>query len=299
VTRSGVAGAAPRRAWPLLVSPGRLAARLHWDDLVVLDATVELTYPERGPCTASSGRAGYLGGHLPGAVFADLLGELSDPEASHPFRLPSPDRFAVVAGALGIGEGRRVVVYDQGATVWAARLRWQLRVFGFDDVAILDGGLPAWRAANQPTETGDVATRAATFICRPRPDLVADADSVQATAVAEYCCLFFTLDEVPLRGEGPDRYAWPGGIPGSRLLPSASLRDPRTGRFLPVEQLRDRLEDAGVLSADRPISYCGGGISATLVAFAAALVGRDDVAVYVGALTEWVTDPSRPLVTGR
>lgn len=290
---------APERALPLLVSPGWVAARLHWDDLVVLDATVELHFPATGPCTASSGEPGYLAGHVPGAVFADLLGELSDPDAPHLFTLPQPDRFAAAAGALGIGPGRRVVVYDQGAGAWATRLWWQLRAFGFDDVAVLDGGLPAWRDAAQPVETGPVAPRPVAFSSRPRPQLVAGAETVRNALPEANSCLLFTLDEATFRGEGPNRYARPGRIPGSRLLPSASLTDPRTGRLLPVEELSQRLHAAGVLTAERPISYCGGGISATVVAFAAALAGRDDVAVYDGSLTEWASDPARPLVTGR
>jgi thiosulfate/3-mercaptopyruvate sulfurtransferase len=283
---------------PRLVAPEWLAPRLHWEDLVVLDATVELHFPEEGPYTAASERAGYLDQHVPGAVFADVLGDLSDPDGAHLFTLPSPERFAAAAGALGIGPGRRVVVYDRGAGAWATRLWWLLRVFGFDDVAVLDGGLPAWTAGKHPVETGEVPPRPTTFPVGLRRDLVADADDVAKLVGDETACLVFTLDEATFLGEGPLRYRRPGRIPGSRLVPSAQFVDPGTGRYLPVDQLRDRLAAGGVLTASRPVSYCGGGISATVVAFAAALAGRDDVAVYDGSLTEWAADPSRPLVTG-
>jgi thiosulfate/3-mercaptopyruvate sulfurtransferase len=283
---------------PLLVAPEWLAARLHWPDLVVVDATVDLRFPPDGPYTASSGRPGYLAGHVPGAVFADLLDDFSDPAAPHPFTLPGGQRFAAAAGALGIGRGRRVVVYDQGGGAWATRLWWQLRVFGFDDVAVLDGGLPAWRAGAHPVEPGPVDPVPAQFPLGYRPALLATAEQVARSSGDGSACLLFTLDEATFRGEGPRRYARPGRIPGSSWLPSTSLTDPVTGRYLPIDQLTERLAQAGALDHRRAVSYCGGGISATVVAFAAALAGRPDVAVYDGSLTEWAADPARPLVTG-
>jgi thiosulfate/3-mercaptopyruvate sulfurtransferase len=285
---------------PRLVSPKWLAARLEHPDLVVVDATVELRFPpEGGPYSAVPGRPGFEAAHIPGAVFGDLVTDLSDPGAAHLFTLPAPERFAAAAGRLGIGDGRRVVVYDQGAGAWATRLWWQLRVFGHDAVAVLDGGLPAWRAGAHPVAAGPDAPVPATFTARPRPELVADADAVAAAIGETGTCLVLTLDEDTFTGAGPPRYARPGHIPTSWLLPSAGLVDPATGRFLPPDELREQLAAPGFLAARRPISYCGGGISATVVAFAAALVGRDDVAVYDGSLTDWASDPARPLVTGR
>jgi len=287
----------PHGAIPLLVTPAWLAARLHWDHVVVLDATVLLDFPPDGPYTARSGYEGFLAEHLPGAVFADLLTELSEPSAPALFTVPTANRFAVAAGALGVGRGRLVVVYDRGGNAWATRMWWLLRLFGFDDVAVLDGGLSAWRLANHPVEPGPVRARPATFSPHLRPDLLADAEEVQHLSDG-HGCLVLTLDEVTFRGEGPSRYARPGRIPGSKHLPSSSLLDPGTGRFLPAEELRHVLASGGVLDAPRAVSYCGAGISATVVAFAAAVAGRPDVAVYDGSLTEWAADPARPLVTG-
>lgn len=281
---------------PLLVGPEWLAARLDWPDLVVVDATVDLVFPQEGPYQARSGRPGHLEAHVPGAVFADLVTDLSAPDAPHLFTLPGPERFAAAAGVLGIGPGRHVVVYDRANGAWATRLWWQLRVFGFDDVAVLDGGLAAWRAGAHPVESGEVEPRPTTFVPVLRPGLVADVEEVSRLTRSDRSCLFLTLDEATFRGEGVPRYARPGRIPSSRLLPSASLVDPSTGRYLPPEQLRERLE--AVLAADRPVTYCGGGISATVVAFGAALLGRADVAVYDGSLTEWTADSSRPLEVG-
>src|SRR5262249_30729071 len=106
--------------------------------------------PEGGPYTPRSGRPDYHREHIPGAVFADLIGELADPEVRFPFWLPSDERAAAAFGALGIGPGTHVVAYAQDNPMWATRLWWLLRYFGFDDVSVLDGGLPAWRAAGRP-----------------------------------------------------------------------------------------------------------------------------------------------------
>jgi thiosulfate/3-mercaptopyruvate sulfurtransferase len=267
---------------PQLVSPGWLAARLHWQELVVLDATVTVTRPDGGPPSLSCGAPGYLTGHVPGAVFADLLGPLCDPQASGRFPLPSVDRFAAAAGELGIGPGRRAVVYDRGSGAWATRLWWQLRAFGFDQVAVLDGGLRAWQAAAQPTESGEVVACRIAFSGDRRPELHADEAAVRAAARLERPCLLFADEESICPRDGRCSDAGTTPIPGNRLLPTSTLLDPRTGRFLPVDQLRDRLEAAGVLAAQRPIAWSGAGIAAAVVAFAAALVGRPDVAVHLG-----------------
>ncbi|HST40668.1 MAG TPA: rhodanese-like domain-containing protein, partial [Conexibacter sp.] len=139
---------------PALIDAAALDAHRDEPGLLIFDATVLLQRPpEGGPYEVLSGRAGYDAGHVPGAAFADLAGALSDPDAPRSFTLPSAERFAAAAGALGIGPDSHVVVYAQEATMWATRLWWLLRYFGFDAVSVLDGGLPAWTAAGLPLST--------------------------------------------------------------------------------------------------------------------------------------------------
>lgn len=278
-----------------LISPAELAGRLSDPSLRVFDATVRLIRPPGGGrYTPESGRASYARAHIPGAAFADLIDDLADP-APWPFALPSAARFAAAAGSLGIGEGTKVVVYAQESPMWATRLWWLLRYFGFDDVSVLDGGLPAWRAAGLPVAEAPARHPAASFAATPRPGLLATRSDVERIVASGSACLLNALSPQVFRGEGPTSYSRPGRIPGSTNAPAASLLDGE-GRFLPREDLTARL--AGPLAEPSIVAYCGGGISATVPVFALSLLGRDDVRLYDGSLAEWSADPSLPLDVG-
>lgn len=183
----------------------------------------------------ASGRPAYERAHIPGAAFADIPGELWDPESPLPFTLPPAERFAAAAGRLGIGPGTHVVVYAQDTPMWATRLWWQLRFFGFDDVSVLDGGLPAWRAAGRAVEPGDISYPLAEFVAEPRPEWLATRVDVEAVVAAGdgSACLVNALTPPSFRGEGPSSYSRPGRIPGSVNAPWTELIDPDTNRFRP------------------------------------------------------------------
>jgi thiosulfate/3-mercaptopyruvate sulfurtransferase len=287
----------------MLIAPETLAARLDEPSLLVVDATVVLDRPPAGgPYTPIPQRAEYEAAHLPGAVFADLVGVLANPDAPFPFAIPSPERFGREAGALGIGDDVHVVAYAQDSPMWATRLWWLLRYFGHDAISVLDGGLPAWRAAGLPvTATPTPPPAAATFTPRVRPELLARRADVEAIATAGAsapACLLNALPPAVFRGEGPSSYSRPGRIPSSVNVPSASLVDPDTNRFRDPDALAATLDAAGA-STDRPIvAYCGGGISATVDIFALTLLGHDDIRLYDGSLTEWTADPDLPVEVG-
>lgn len=284
---------------PPLVSAPDVAAVLDDPRVRVFDTTIVLDRPAGGGAyTPIPQRDAYRSGHVPGAAFADLVDDLVDPGAPYPFALPTPERFAERAGALGIGEGVHVVAYAQESPMWATRLWWLLRFFGFDDVSVLDGGLEAWRNAGLPLAAGEQTHPAERFVPRPRPELLAARADVEAVVADGGTCLLNALQPRVFRGEGPSSYSRPGRIPGSVNVPVAALLDDETGRFLPVEGLRAALADGGV-PADQPlVAYCGGGISATVDLFALSLVGRDDAKLYDGSLTEWTADPSLPVEVG-
>jgi thiosulfate/3-mercaptopyruvate sulfurtransferase len=288
-------------ALPPLIDTDALAAVLDDPTLRLFDATVNLVRPTGGgPYTVQSGRAAYEREHIPGAGFADIPGALSDPDSRLPFTLPSPERFAQEAGRIGIGDGTHVVVYAQDSPMWATRLWWQLRYFGFDAVSVLDGGLPAWKASGRVSSDTPTKYSAATFVARPRPEWVARRPEIESIVEAggATACLVNALTPPVFRGEGQSSYSRPGRIPTSVNAPWTALIDPDTNRFRSEPELRHALEAAGAFGERPVIAYCGGGISATVDLFALSLLGRDDARLYDGSLTEWTRDPALPVEVG-
>jgi thiosulfate/3-mercaptopyruvate sulfurtransferase len=247
----------------------------------------------------ASGRARWEAAHIPGAGFLDLTGELSDPGSRFRFMLPPPEQFAAVMSAHGVGDGTRVVLYDGAGSIWAARLWWMLRAYGFADAAVLNGGWRKWTLEGRPTSTAPAAHPPARFVARPRESVLVGKEAVLAAIAAGDACLLNGLSEEQHRGTAPTVAGGrPGRIPTSRSMPASDLVDPVTHAFLAEPELRARLEEAGATSASRVIAYCGGGIAASGVAFALALLGREHVSVYDASLEEWATDPALPLEVG-
>ena len=281
----------------LLVSSDWLKEHLEDPDLRILDATVYLRPQKDGSMSVESGQQDYAAEHIPGAVFADVAGALSDPSTPLRFMLPKPDHFAAVMAKLGVGDANRVVIYSGDSVMWATRLWWMFKVFGFDNAAVLDGGLAKWREQGHPV-TSDVPTYAsATFTPAFRPDLVAAREDVKDAIDDGGTCLLNALPEEIHRGTSPIHYGRPGHITGSINVSAFNLVDPNAGTFLPTEDLRAQF--APLLSSDvtQIISYCGGGIAATADAFVLAMLGKNNVSVYDASLQEWSADPALPMST--
>ena len=291
----GVGRAAPAAAGDLdaLVSVEWLNEHLADPGLVVLDCSVELEPREGGGLRPVSGRAAYEAGHVPGAGFADLKGRLCDADSPLDFALLPPDEFCAAMGALGVGDETRVVLYDRSGSVWAARVWWMLRSVGFDRAALLDGGWKRWTRKELPQESGPVARDAAVLSPRPRPRTVADRDEVLAAIGQDAIALVDGLPAPHYRGE-VDLYGRSGHVPGAINVPALSLLD-ASGRYRPIERLRAMIE---IDPARRVIVYCGGGASASSVAFTLVRLGYADVAVYLNSLQEWAGDDACPLVIG-
>jgi thiosulfate/3-mercaptopyruvate sulfurtransferase len=281
-----------------LVSTEWLAGRLEDPALRVLECTTLLHPLPDGGFRAESGRATWASGHIPGSGFADLTGDLSDQTSSLRFMMPSPDRLATAIGALGVGAGTRVVLYDRAVNMWAARVWWMLRAIGFDDAAVLDGGWRTWTLENRPVSTAPCAYPPGRLVARPRPGLFADRATVLAGVGDTATCLVNALTEEQHRGSGGVHYGRPGRIAGSVNVPARSLVDAKTHAYLPADELRKHFEASGALDAGRVIAYCGGGIAASSDAFVLAMLGHDRVAVYDASLSEWARDPSLPMETG-
>jgi len=283
----------------LIDAPG-LHAALGEPQLRIIDSTVFLRRQVAdGPYTVESGRRGYEQAHVPGAVFADIPGDLSDPDSPFPFTLPGPERFARAMGDLGVGPGTSVVAYAQESPIWAFRLWWLLRYFGFDDVRVLDGGLPSWRRAGYELSSAAPSIETANFVTRPRRELLATKDDVIRAVGGEPACLVNALSSQAFRAQGPGAYSRPGRIPGSLSAPAHELVDPGTWCLRQRDELAHGLCDLLDIGPDVPvIAYCGAGISATVDIFVLSILGRDDLRLYDGSLAEWSADPQLPLDVG-
>jgi len=285
-----------------LISTDDLAARLGQPGLRVYDCTTYLEPPDPGsddPYKTVAGWKTFVAGHIPGADFLDLQGELSATDTRLKFTMPSAEHLASAFGRHGLGDGSRVVLYSIGSMMWATRVWWMLRALGFDTAAVLDGGFDRWEAEGRAIEPGDPkGYPPATFTPRPRPGRFVDKTAVRAAIGDPRTVTVNALGPQFHRGLEPSRYGRPGRVPGSVNVPAASLVDPATKRFVSPADALARFAEAGVGKDQRVIAYCGGGISATIDLFLLHQLGFDDLTLYDGSMGEWAKDQSLPIETG-
>ncbi len=273
-----------------LVTTQWLSEHLNDPDLVVLDTTVVIEMDENDDMLILSGAENFATGHIPTAGFADLMGDLSDPEQPAQFKMPSIKQFSLAMGRLGVGPESRVVLYSTDTVDWAARVWWMLRWAGFDQVALLDGGLTAWKNEDRPLST-EPATRAEQqFVAHVRPEVLAEHEEVLAATENGNISIIDALPTAHYQGEF-SMYARPGHILGATNMPSSDLLD-EVGHYRTFDEL-DMMHD-GDRDA-RAITYCGGGVAASSVAFTMHRLGFKDVAVYMPSLQEWAADPENPM----
>lgn len=287
-----------------LVSTEWLAEHLGEPALRIYDATLYIVY--KGDSGNSFGgyeqdsetaRKQWAEAHIPGANFLDLKRELFDFKTAIPFTMPAPEAFAEDIAKRGVADGTAVVLYNKGVQMWASRVWWMLRSIGFDNVAVLDGGLEKWQREGRPTDSAATPYPAGTLTVKPRPGMWIDKskmlDAVQNGGPT-------TINALPheVYTGAINRYGRPGHLPGSFNVPYASLINPDTGEFRKPDELRPLFAQSGALKADDVIVYCGGGISASMVCMALEQCGQDRVAVYDGSMNEWVLDASLPLKLG-
>ncbi|QWT23817.1 hypothetical protein KPL76_14250 [Subtercola sp. PAMC28395] len=304
----------PGSTFPV-VSTQWLCDHLGGESLVVLDASVLAGEGPGGLPYWQSGRDEYRdAGHIPSAIFADLIDDFSDPGAPFAFTRPTAEQFEAAAASVGVQASSRVVVYDSGRGQWAARVWWLFRSFGFDAISVLDGGFTKWRAEDRPTEAGFAAVvseesaqiqpalteaEPAEFKATELPGFWVDKTFVESVVNGITDALLICA--VPPRefaGHSGNRSRL-GHIPGSSSLPSAEVINSDTNTLLKPVALRAIFAPvlAGRSRPTQPIIvYCAGGIAAALDALALAVLGETGVALYDGSLNEWADDPSAALV---
>jgi thiosulfate/3-mercaptopyruvate sulfurtransferase len=285
-----------------IVETDWLAANLDNPSLRIFDCTVHLLYdeaPPGRPYKVKSGREDYDKGHIPGAGFLDLQGELSNNDSPYNFTLPSAEHFAAAMAAHGVGDGIRVVLYSTANAQWASRIWWMLRTFGFDNAALLNGGFQKWKAEGRPVSTAPAPTPApAKFTVKPRPRLFTGKDEVKNAIGATAVCTINALAPDLHRGDNA-RYGRPGRVPGSVNVPAASLLNPKDNTFRPADEVAAVFHSVGAAGKDdRIIVYCGGGIAATLDAFLLHQLGYKDITIYDDSMSQWAKDETLPIEVG-
>ncbi|WP_239647568.1 rhodanese-like domain-containing protein [Nocardiopsis baichengensis] len=293
---TGGAGAAGPQVPSPVVGTDWLADHLGQDGLAVVDCTVLHRPLPTGGIELESGRPGYAEGHVPGAVFADLLTDFADAGADRPFAVPPVERLVGALEDLGISDSDTVVLYDRAHMAFAARLWWLLRLLGHDRAAVLDGGWRKWTAEGRPSTAEVPAVARGRFEARRRPELAATREQVLAATEDPAACLINALSRDQHEGRVPVAHGRRGHIPSSTNVPAASLLDPETGALLPPDLLADRFEEVGALASGNVIVYCAAGVNAASDALALTTLGVHNVAIYDGGLSEWSGDPALPLV---
>ena len=276
-----------------LVGTDWLAAHLSDPHVRAVDGSFKL------PGVTPTARQDYDQAHIPGAVFFDI-DDICEPGTSLPHMIPTPELFAQKVGALGIGEDDRVVVYDSAGLSSAGRAWWMLRMFGHHNVAVLDGGLPKWRAEGWPLDAVVRNPPQRRFTTRFDPSLVRDKRALIENLATRREQVVDARAAGRFDGTAPEPRAGmrSGHIPGSRNVPYELVTDPATRQLKSADELTRLFCDARV-ALDRPIvTSCGSGVTACALAFALHLIGHPGAAVYDGSWSEWGLPGDPPIETG-
>jgi thiosulfate/3-mercaptopyruvate sulfurtransferase len=264
----------------LLASTEWLAAELGRPDVRILDCRWR---PD------GTGGEVFGAGHLPGASYVDWREELNDPpseEAGHALRLASSESIMALMARAGVGDATTLVLYDDTLGLYAARVWWSLRVYGFESARILDGGFPSWVAEGRPLSTGLLPHPDASFTPRLNPRLRLTTTDVRSLLGSPDAQIIDGRAVPEFRGhEGNARRL--GHIPGATNVPVGAMHDPGSQRLLDADAIRALLTRAAIAKGRRLVCYDGSGVGAAKLAFVLTLMGYDDVAVYDGSWAEW------------
>jgi thiosulfate/3-mercaptopyruvate sulfurtransferase len=278
----------PASRW--LVTTAWLADRLGSSDVVAVDGSFYL------PAQKRNGQAEYVAGHIPGAVFFDI-DTIADKTSQLPHMLPSEAEFSAAMGALGIGDGDTVVVYDGAGLGGAPRVWWTFRVFGAQKVFILDGGFPQWISEGRPVESGAVQRQKRSFTARLNRAAVAALADVQAALDKGSAQVVDARPANRFLGEAPEPRPGvrSGHMPGALNVPVTTLVE--EGRLIAPERIARLFASAGV-DVDKPvITSCGSGVTAATLWLALDAIGKEPKALYDGSWSEWGSRDDLPIAT--
>lgn len=275
-----------------LVSTEWLAQHIRNPDLRILDGSWHM------PATGRDARAEYEAEHIPGARFFDI-DDISDARSDLPHMVAPVEKFMSRMRALGVGDGHQVVVYDTSGLFSAARVWWNFKLMGQDNVAVLDGGLPKWKAEGRELEDLPPMIRDRHMTVRVQNHLVRDVTQVSAASKLGSHAIIDARSAERFRGDVPEPREGlrAGHIPGSRNVPYTTLFND-DGTMKSPEECRAIFEAAGVDLSKPAITSCGSGVTAAILSLALERLGKSDHSLYDGSWTEWGQFPTVPVATG-
>lgn len=271
-----------------LVSPDWLYEHLEDSHIVIVDCRFVLGQPAQG-------YDAYLEGHIPGALYFHLEHDLSGPKEAHGGRHPLPDSEELVRlfSQAGIDQETTVIAYDGQDMAYASRLWWLLRYHGHEKVAVLNGGIAAWKSAGYPVSQEIPSPKARTFIPRIQDDMLVTIDQVKERTASS--SLIDSRAGERYRGEVETIDPKAGHIPGAvHYFYKDNLA--ADGTMLPEAQLKQRF--VPLADNDEIIVYCGSGVTACVNLLALHLAGRPDAKLYAGSWSDWVSYPDNPIAQG-
>jgi thiosulfate/3-mercaptopyruvate sulfurtransferase len=281
-----------------LVSTEWLAAHLGDPRLRIVDMRGTVLPPTAPKPHYAARHADYAAGHIPGALYLDWTSDIVDLDDPVLVQVAPPAKLAQVLGGLGIGDDSFVVAYDDWFSMFAGRLLWVLRYYGFEQVRILNGGLVKWQAEGRPLSSARPDYPPVTFTPCAQPALRKSADQILAALGSSDMVLIDARNEVEFRGE-ESRAVRGGHIPGARNVFYQSLLSAADHTYATPEELRARFAAAGVpleeLEQRDVVAYCNGGVSATPAALALEIATGKRVSLYDGSWNEWGNDERKPL----
>jgi thiosulfate/3-mercaptopyruvate sulfurtransferase len=275
-----------------LVTTDWLASEVGKPGLLVFDATKYL------PNEDKDGKAEFLKAHIPGARYFDI-DEIADPDTDLPHMVPTPGRFAKLMGAMGVGNASRIVFYDQKGLASAARGWWLMGLFGHDQAAVLDGGLPKWLREGRAVETGSPAAPApVAFLPEFRATRLRGVGDVMRNVASQMELVVDARASGRFTGATPEPRAGmrSGHIPGSANVPYTDLLN-ADGTFRSVTDVKKRFAAAGVDGSVPLVTSCGSGVTACILTLGLRLAGLPEGAVYDGSWTEWGVRSDTPVET--
>ena len=278
-----------------LVSTEWLAEHLNAPDVRIVDASSFL------PTVDRNAKAEYRDCHIPGAVFFDI-DDVADDSSDLPHMIPSPEKFSSRVRKLGLGDGNRIVVYDvNGGSSAACRVWWMFRLYGHEDVSVLNGGLPKWLAEGRQTDDLPPVPKERHFTPRMNNFLVRSVDQLidNCSSQRELVIDARSAERFAGTGDEPRAGLRKGHITGSVNLPFNKLMDKDANFSMrSADEIAQIFNDAGVDFKRQTVASCGSGVTACVIALAAYLIGEREMAVYDGSWTEWGSRHDTPIETG-